>query len=79
VKWRNYKLHFYQQDTMLAPPVKLGVPLLFNLYVNPTEEADKIAHDSWVVGPMLQMVGAFEESVKKYPLIRMGTPEPYKP
>ena len=60
-------------------PVKLGVPLLFNLYVNPTEEADKIAHDSWVVGPMLQMVGAFEESVKKYPLIRMGTPEPYKP
>ena len=79
VKWRNYKLHFYQQDTMLAPPVKLGVPLLFNLYLNPTEEADKIAHDSWVVGPMLQMVGAFEESVKKYPLIRMGTPEPYKP
>jgi len=79
VKWRNYKLHFYQQDTMLAPPVKLGVPLLFNLYVNPTEEADKIAHDSWVVGPMLQMVGAFEESVKKYPLIRMGTPDPYKP
>jgi len=79
VKWRNYKLHFYQQDTMLAPPVKLGVPLLFNLYVKPTEEADKIAHDSWVVGPMLQMVGAFEESVKKYPLIRMGTPDPYKP
>lgn len=79
VKWRNYKLHFYQQDTLMAPPVKLGVPRLFNLYVNPQEEDDKIAHDSWVVGPMLKMAGAFEESVKKYPLIRMGTPEPYSP
>jgi arylsulfatase len=25
------------------------------------------------------MVGAFEESVKKYPLIPMGTPDPYRP
>jgi hypothetical protein len=24
-------------------------------------------------------VGAFEESVKKYPLIPMGTPDPYSP
>ncbi|HKQ24906.1 MAG TPA: arylsulfatase [Burkholderiales bacterium] len=79
VKWRNYKLHFYQQDTMLSPPVKLGVPMLFNLYTNPKEETDKIAHDSWVVGPMLKMAAAFEASVKKYPLIKMGTPEPYTP
>jgi arylsulfatase len=79
VKWRNYKLHFFQQDTLMAPPVKLAVPRLFNLYANPREEDDKVAHDSWVVGPMLRMVGEFEESVKKFPLIKMGTPEPYAP
>lgn len=32
-----------------------------------------------VVNPMLKMVGAFEESVKKYPLIPMGTPDLYTP
>ena len=79
VKWRNYKLHFYQQDTMMSPPVKLAVPRLFNLYTNPREEDDKIAHDSWVVGPILKMVAAFEQSTKEHPLIPMGTPDPYTP
>jgi len=32
-----------------------------------------------VIGPVLKMVGAFEASVKKYPLIAMGTPDPYYP
>lgn len=79
VKWRNYKLHFYQQETMMAAAIKLPVPQLFNLYVNPREEADKIAHDSWVVGPVLKMVADFEHSTKDHPLIPMGTPDPYTP
>ena len=74
VKWRHYKVHFYQQDTMVSPPVRLSVPLLFNLYTNPREDEDKPALDTWVVGPVLKIVAAFEESVKKYPLIPMGTP-----
>ena len=48
-------------------------------YGNPKEEDDKIAHDSWVVGPILKMVAAFEHSTKEHPLIPMGTPEPYTP
>src|SRR5262249_45101857 len=35
VKWRNFKVHFYKQETMISPPIKLGIPLLFNLYTNP--------------------------------------------
>ena len=77
VKWRNWKLHFYRQDTMFDPLVKNPVPTIFNLYTDPREE--KPAVDTWVVNPMLKMVGAFEESVKKYPLIPMGTPDPYTP
>jgi arylsulfatase len=79
VKWRNFKVHFYQQKTMVSPAVRLPVPLLFNLYTNPRENEDKPALDTWVIGPVLKIVAGFEESVKKYPLIPMGTPDPYRP
>jgi arylsulfatase len=79
VKWRHYKVHFYQQETMILPPVKLPLPFLFNLYTNPQEDETKTILDSWIIGPVLKMVGAFEESAKKYPLIQMGTPDPYRP
>jgi hypothetical protein len=79
VKWRNFKVHFYQQETMVSPPIKLAIPLLFNLYKNQREEQDKQITDSWIFGPVLKMVGEFEASTKKYPLIAMGTPDPYTP
>jgi arylsulfatase A-like enzyme len=79
VKWKNFKVHFYHQETMVSPPVKLAIPLLFNLYTNPREEQDKQITDSWIFGPVLKLVGDFETSTKKYPLIAMGTPDPYVP
>jgi arylsulfatase len=79
VKWRNFKVHFYRQETMVSPPVKLGIPLLFNLYTNPREDEDKPAIDSWIIGPVLKMVSEFERSTKEHPLIPMGTPDPYVP
>ncbi len=79
VKWRNYKVHFYQQDTMLSPPVRLPIPLVIDLYANPREDENKRAYASWVLGPMLKMVNTFEASVKQHPLIPMGTPDPYLP
>ena len=77
VKWRNWKLHFIRQDTMFDPPAKLGIPSIINLYTDPREE--KPTADTWVVTPMLKIVGAFEQSVKQHPLIPMGTPDPYTP
>jgi len=77
VKWRNWKLHFIRQDTMFDPPVRNPVPTIHNLFTDPREEKPSV--DSWVVGPMLKIVGAFEESVKQHPLIPMGTPDPYTP
>ncbi|MEJ8858811.1 arylsulfatase [Variovorax robiniae] len=79
VKWRNYKVHFYQQETMFSPPMKLGVPMLFDLHANPLEDPQRTVTAGWVLGPMLKMIGAFEASVKKAPLIPMGTPDPYRP
>ncbi len=37
-------------DDVLAA-VKLGIPLLFNLYTNPREDEDKVITDSWVIRP----------------------------
>lgn len=79
VKWRHFKLHFYRQETMTTPPEKLGIPLLFNLYVNPSEDENKTATDSWIIGPVLKVVGQYEASLKRYPNIPMGTPDPYRP
>jgi arylsulfatase A-like enzyme len=77
VKWRNWKLHFYKQDTMFDPPQKLGIPFIINLFTDPREE--KPTADSWVVTPMLKIVAAFQASVANSPLIPMGTPDPYVP
>jgi len=77
VKWRNWKLHFMRQENMFDPPVKNPVPTIYNLYTDPREEKPTV--DTWVVGPILKIVGEFEQSVKQYPLIPMGTPDPYKP
>jgi len=77
VKWRNWKLHFMRQDTMFDPPVKNPVPTIYNLYTDPREE--KPTADSWVVGPVLKIVGQFEQGVKQHPLIPMGTSDPYQP
>jgi len=77
VKWRNWKLHFYQQDTMFSPPLKLPTPFIINLYTDPQEQ--KPTADTWVVHPMLRMVAEFEKSTEDHPLIKMGTPDPYVP
>jgi arylsulfatase len=77
VKWRNWKLHFYKQDTMFDPPQKLGIPFIINLYTDPREEKPTV--DSWVMTPMLKIVASFQESTKGFPLIPMGTPDPYAP
>lgn len=70
-------MHFMRQDTMFDPPVKNPVPTIYNLYTDPREE--KPTPDSWVVAPILKIVVAYEQSVKQYPLIAMGTPYPYAP
>ena len=40
-----------QQERMIAPPVKLPIPFLFNLYTNPQEDENKPTLDTWVIGP----------------------------
>ena len=81
VKWRNWKLTFYEeQRDWWSPPIKLGVPKLFDLITDPKDEfpQDSI-RKTWVAEPATKIVVEFEASLKKYPTIAPGTPDPYMP
>ena len=36
-------------------------------------------YNSWVLAPVTKIVDEFLESLKKYPPIKLGTPDPYSP
>jgi hypothetical protein len=61
-------------------PVKLGEPKAFNLITDPKEEYPATAlRSTWNAGPALRIVTDFERSLKRYPPITPGTPDPYTP
>jgi arylsulfatase len=81
VKWRNWKLVFYdEQRDWWTPPTKLGVPKAFDLITDPKEEYPAAAlRNSWNAKPALNIVAELEKSLKKYPPIAPGMPDPYRP
>jgi arylsulfatase len=81
VKWRNYKLAFYEAERdWWSLPVKLGVPKVFDLIKDPTEEfGATLTPDGWVGGPMMKIVAEFEKSLAEHPPIKPGTLDPYTP
>jgi arylsulfatase A-like enzyme len=81
VKWRNWKVVFYdEQRDWWSPPVKLGTPKAFDLITDPKEEYPATAvRNTWNAGPAIKIVTEFEQSLKEYPPIAPGTPDPYTP
>ncbi|MGH7799517.1 MAG: arylsulfatase [Thermodesulfobacteriota bacterium] len=86
MKWRNYKMHLVWQQRMYDPPQKLAVPRLIDLYDNPQERIEETASEEsaavtrgWVLHAMFAQLAKFQESLKKYPPIPMGTSDPYTP
>jgi len=79
VKWRNWKMHLIWQVNMYDPPQKLPLPRIINLLTDLKEERDVLIQDGWVTYPMTKIMNDFEESLKKFPPIKMGTPDPYYP
>jgi arylsulfatase len=80
VKWRNWKVHFIWQVNMYDPAVTLPLPKVINLLTDLKEQRDDVVwHNSWVVAPVTKIVDELSESLKKYPPIQLGTPDPYSP
>jgi arylsulfatase len=64
---------------VFKPTLKLPVPKLINLLTDLKEERDVVAKNSWVLEPIMKIIGELEASFKKYPPIKVGTPDPYTP
>ena len=79
VKWRNWKMHLIWQVNLYDAPLKLPQPKIVNLLTDLKEERDVRIHTGWVAYPMTKLLSELEESLKKYPPIAMGTPDPYQP
>ncbi|HKQ81196.1 MAG TPA: arylsulfatase [Steroidobacteraceae bacterium] len=81
VKWRNWKIAFYdEQRDWWSPPVKLGSPKAFDLITDPKEEYPATAlRNTWNAEAVMKIAVTFEASLKQYPPIAPGTPDPYKP
>lgn len=81
-KWRNWKMHFIELESMLGKPEKLNMPHLHNLISDPKEEYNLINIDQsagWVMPVIMKRVVAFQTTLKEEPPIPMGTPDPYAP
>jgi arylsulfatase len=81
VKWKNWKLVFYDEERdWWTPPAKLGTPKLFNLITDPKEEYPQAGiENTWVLTPTIRIVREMMNSLRKFPPIPPGTPDPYTP
>jgi len=76
VKWRDWKLHFYWEPEVNEGKGKLESPYLFNLIQDPKEESDILIFNTWVLGPILKMVQAFNQSCAEHPNTPPGKRDP---
>ena len=84
-KWRNWKLHLVDQDTMRSPRINPGMPRLYHLLRDPKEQYDLIQYggfngDSyWTVPVIMKKIVEHQASLLAEPPIPLGTPDPYTP
>jgi arylsulfatase len=81
VKWKNWKIVFYdEQRDWWSPPIRLGSPKAFDLITDPKEEYPETAlRNTWNAGPAMRLLAEFEQTLRRYPPIAPGTPDPYRP
>lgn len=81
IKFKDWKVELYdRQRDWWTPPVKLGLPKIYNLLADPREEyPEATIRNTWVVHPAQDRAAQFRRSLIKDPLIPAGTPDPYKP
>ncbi|MGI9353432.1 MAG: arylsulfatase [Rhizobiaceae bacterium] len=83
VKWRNYKMMSKEIEAAFADPTRsYGVPLLYDLHVDPKEATPlnaKWYEIGWIRWPAGKYLVDHLASLKKEPPIRPGTRDPYQP
>jgi arylsulfatase len=78
-KWRNWKVHFIELNSMFGSPKRLNVPSVYNLIKDPKEDFNIAPDSTWIFPIVMSRVIEFQKSLATEPPIRLGTPDPYVP
>jgi arylsulfatase len=79
VKWRDWKLHFKEQTGWNGVLREYTMPRLYNLINDPQERDNVLFPHTWVPKAALPQLVEHAASLKKYPPVPTGTPDPYVP
>jgi arylsulfatase len=79
VKWRNWKLHFKEQDAWSDILRTYTMPRLYNLLTDPQERDNVLFPHTWVPKAALVQLQEHVVSLREHPPIPAGTPDPYEP
>jgi arylsulfatase A-like enzyme len=79
VKWKNWKLHFKEQDAWDSKMLSYPMPRLYDLYTDPQERNNVLFPNTWVPKAALVQLTDHVVSLKQNPPIKAGQADPYKP
>jgi arylsulfatase len=79
VKWRNWKLHFKEQDAWNSILRTYTMPRVYNLLADPQERDNVVFPHTWVPKAALPQLEEHVASLRANPPIPAGTPDPYTP
>lgn len=79
VKWQDWKIHFKEQDAWNTPLRTYTMPRVVNLINDPQEQDNVLFPHTWVLKKGLPQLEEHAASLKKYPPIPTGAPDPYTP
>lgn len=81
VKWSNFKVITKLQQTLADPVLDLATPHIVNLIADPEERKPyNLPHlHTWVIAHAARIVFAFQDSIRREPLIPPGAPLDYVP
>ncbi len=79
VKWKNWKLHFNEQDAWNSQKLTYTMPRVYNLYTDPQERNNVLFPYTWVPKAALGQLTEHIISLKQNPPIMTGQKDPYLP
>lgn len=88
-KWRNFKVHYWDQQSMFGSPTKLNFPRVHDLLKDPKElygvyggnhgTASGSEQLTWVFPAVTFEILKFQKSLQDEPPVPFPAPEPYRP
>ena len=79
VKWRNWKLHFEEQEAWNTIKHSYTMPRVYNLYDDPQERNNVLFPHTWVPKAALTQLKEHIISLKQNPPVPTGQIDPYEP